>query len=74
MYQNAVEDEIHFVISCPFYERTRSLYIDTTHRSQRLTDVQRLINILNSSNAKELKKLHLFLKEAYDLREINLTM
>ena len=64
--QNEVEDEYHFVLSCPFYLNLRQIYIKRYYYTR--PSMFKLVQLFSSRNRKMLCNLARFLIKALSLR------
>ena len=63
---NDIEDEFHFILKCPLYDRLRKQYIKKYYYNR--PSVYKLIQLLSVQNIRELCNLGKFLSEANKLR------
>ena len=64
---NVIEDEYHFIIECPQYKDLRCKYIKLYYYKH--PSVYRFIQLLTTSNNKELKNLGKYLVQANTIRD-----
>ena len=61
-----IEDEFHFIIKCPQYTNLRRKYISSYYFIR--PSVFKFVNLMKSTNTKELINLARFIKESLDVR------
>ena len=64
---NDIEDEYHFILICPVYAEIRSVYINSYY--YRRPSVYKLVQLLSSDKFNVLKKLALYIIEAFKMRD-----
>ena len=64
--EHDLEDIFHFVLKCPLYADIRKRYIDKHFFTR--PSVLKFNQLLSSENERQLKKLAIFIKEAFILR------
>ena len=67
---NDIEDEFHFILTCPLYENIRKVYIKMYF--YRNPSMYKFIQLLKNENMTHLKNLAKYIIEAFKLREANL--
>ena len=67
---NDIEDEFHFILTCPLYENIRQVYIKLYYC--RNPSMYKFIQLLKNENTTHLKNLAKYIIEAFKLREANL--
>jgi hypothetical protein len=64
---NDIEDEYHFVLTCPYYADVRKTLIPKYYRCR--PNMFKFIELLNSSNKNVLRKLAMFCLKGFEMRE-----
>ena len=67
--KNKVEDEKHFILYCPLYKNLRNKYIINEESQSDSDEIYLIFRILNPVNVTDAKKLCIFLKESFDIRQ-----
>lgn len=66
--KSAKEDEVHFVLCCPFYSELRKIYI--ANKFIRKPNLFSLNILMASTNHESVKKLCIYLYRAFKIREV----
>ena len=65
-HQNQIEDEYHFVMSCPQYAELRCLYIPRYYRIR--PNMFKFVDLMGTENVKLLNKLATYVYKAFEKR------
>ncbi len=65
--KNQLEDEYHFVMSCPLYSEIRRSYIPKFYRTNQ--SMYKFINLMSTENTKILNRLATFVYKAFEKRQ-----
>ena len=72
--KNEIEDETHFLITCPLYRENRKILFDTCRKNclyfdSDLNDKQKFIFIMTNENIDVMKNLASFIFNSFKIRE-----